>query len=465
MAVSPHDNASQKYTTIGHRDQLYWNPISREKHFELMFALGAELRRTAVEKANAPAPPVTSEMSQLHARMAELGVPITETCGAMVAPNSVAPPLVQVLELGCGRAAFIAQLAATLAAGGGGIESATAASATPVVAKKGGVIDMLAVDASSNALGTASAFAVQQQARLQRQQKRMKGAAFNGATAAAAAVTDAGAVRARLRLCLDVADAANYLKPTVAAAAVTAANKAAAAAAAAATAETATTDAAALKLPIFWFPGSDAADTKEEDEKLNKAIEAEGKKSDDDGGDEASWDCVVAMGASACLQSFVKQKNAEAKGEGGGEANGTTAAAAAGTFDDVSALAAFGARYLVYGEAYWNDAAEVSDAYLRGFECATKEEFGMATRSELLQRFDAEGYDVSWECEASIEDWDTYEGAHLTNIQAYADSDEGKADTDSDALVKRAFHMQRLQTELGGREAMGYGMWLLVRRS
>lgn len=121
----------------------------------------------------------------------------------------------------------------------------------------------------------------------------------------------------------------------------------------------------------------------------------------------------------------------------------------------LAALVRPGGRVL-FGEGYWR--REPADAYLRALGAERHE---LPTHEELLAAAAAEGLDLVEALESSEADWEQYERRWATNGERWASEHPDHPGRD-DVLAWIANGRRRFE-RLGGRETLGFGLFLLRR--
>jgi SAM-dependent methyltransferase len=106
---------------------------------------------------------------------------------------------------------------------------------------------------------------------------------------------------------------------------------------------------------------------------------------------------------------------------------------------------------LLYGEGYWR--REPSEAYLEALGATRDELPDVAAEAARL------GLEVVAVELASTEDFDRYEDAWAANGRAYAAAHRGEPGVEAFAAWIESG--RRRYRELGGRETLGFGIWLL----
>jgi len=111
---------------------------------------------------------------------------------------------------------------------------------------------------------------------------------------------------------------------------------------------------------------------------------------------------------------------------------------------------------LLFGEGYWRE--EPSAEYLVALGAAREE---LKDFEGTIQAAVEAGLDLKRAVTSSIEDWDAYEDAWARNGERYADAHEDEEGVDE--LREWIANGRARYRELGGRETLGFGLFLFER--
>ena len=126
-----------------------------------------------------------------------------------------------------------------------------------------------------------------------------------------------------------------------------------------------------------------------------------------------------------------------------------------GTLAVLAGFVASGGK-LLFGEGYWRE--EPSAEYLVALGAAREE---LKDYEGTIQAAVEAGLDLKRAVTSSIEDWDAYEDAWARNGERYADAHEDEEGVDE--LREWIANGRARYRELGGREALGFGLFLFER--
>ena len=126
-----------------------------------------------------------------------------------------------------------------------------------------------------------------------------------------------------------------------------------------------------------------------------------------------------------------------------------------GTLAVLAGFVASGGK-LLFGEGYWRE--EPSAEYLVALGAARAE---LKDYEGTIQAAVEAGLDLKRAVTSSIEDWDAYEDAWARNGQRYADAHEDEEGVDE--LREWIANGRARYRELGGRETLGFGLFLFER--
>jgi trans-aconitate methyltransferase len=115
-----------------------------------------------------------------------------------------------------------------------------------------------------------------------------------------------------------------------------------------------------------------------------------------------------------------------------------------------------GGGKLLFGEGYWRE--EPSAEYLVALGAAREE---LRDYEGTIEAAVEAGLDLKRAVTSSVEDWDAYEDAWARNGEGYANTHEGE---DGVAELREWIENGRARyRELGGREILGFGLFLFER--
>ena len=126
-----------------------------------------------------------------------------------------------------------------------------------------------------------------------------------------------------------------------------------------------------------------------------------------------------------------------------------------GTLAVLAGFVASGGK-LLFGEGYWRE--EPSAEYLVALGAAREE---LKDYEGTIQAAVEAGLDLKRAVTSSIEDWDAYEDAWARNGERYADAHEDEEGVDE--LREWIANGRARYRELGGRETLGFGLFLFER--
>jgi len=126
-----------------------------------------------------------------------------------------------------------------------------------------------------------------------------------------------------------------------------------------------------------------------------------------------------------------------------------------GTLAVLAGFVASGGK-LLFGEGYWRE--EPSAEYLVALGAAREE---LKDYEGTIQAAVEAGLDLKRAVTSSIEDWDAYEDAWARNGERYADAHEDEEGVDE--LRGWIANGRARYRELGGRETLGFGLFLFER--
>ena len=126
-----------------------------------------------------------------------------------------------------------------------------------------------------------------------------------------------------------------------------------------------------------------------------------------------------------------------------------------GTLAVLAGFVASGGK-LLFGEGYWRE--EPSAEYLVALGAAREE---LKDYEGTIQAAVEVGLDLKRAVTSSIEDWDAYEDAWARNGERYADAHEDEEGVDE--LRGWIANGRARYRELGGRETLGFGLFLFER--
>ena len=126
-----------------------------------------------------------------------------------------------------------------------------------------------------------------------------------------------------------------------------------------------------------------------------------------------------------------------------------------GTLAVLAGFVASGGK-LLFGEGYWRE--EPSAEYLVALGAAREE---LKDYEGTIQAAVEVGLDLKRAVTSSIEDWDAYEDAWARNGERYADAHEDEEGVDE--LREWIANGRARYRELGGRETLGFGLFLFER--
>jgi cyclopropane fatty-acyl-phospholipid synthase-like methyltransferase len=126
-----------------------------------------------------------------------------------------------------------------------------------------------------------------------------------------------------------------------------------------------------------------------------------------------------------------------------------------GTLAVLAGFVASGGK-LLFGEGYWRE--EPSAEYLVGLGAAREE---LKDYEGTIQAAVEAGLDLKRAVTSSIEDWDAYEDAWARNGERYADAHEDEEGVGE--LREWIANGRARYRELGGRETLGFGLFLFER--
>ena len=126
-----------------------------------------------------------------------------------------------------------------------------------------------------------------------------------------------------------------------------------------------------------------------------------------------------------------------------------------GTLAVLAGFVASGGK-LLFGEGYWRE--EPSTEYLVALGAAREE---LKDYEGTIQAAVEAGLDLKRAVTSSIEDWDAYEDAWARNGERYADAHEDEEGVDE--LREWIANGRARYRELGGRETLGFGLFLFER--
>ena len=128
-----------------------------------------------------------------------------------------------------------------------------------------------------------------------------------------------------------------------------------------------------------------------------------------------------------------------------------------GTLAVLAGFVASGGK-LLFGEGYWRE--EPSAEYLVALGAAREE---LKDYEGTIQAAVEAGLDLKRAVTSSIEDWDAYEDAWARNGERYADAHEDEDEEGVDELREWIANGRARYRELGGRETLGFGLFLFER--
>ena len=126
-----------------------------------------------------------------------------------------------------------------------------------------------------------------------------------------------------------------------------------------------------------------------------------------------------------------------------------------GTLAVLAGFVASGGK-LLFGEGFWRE--EPSAEYLVALGAAREE---LKDYEGTIQAAVEAGLDLKRAVTSSIEDWDAYEDAWARNGERYADAHEDEEGVDE--LREWIANGRARYRELGGRETLGFGLFLFER--
>lgn len=127
-----------------------------------------------------------------------------------------------------------------------------------------------------------------------------------------------------------------------------------------------------------------------------------------------------------------------------------------GTLAVLSGFVAPGGQ-LLFGEGYWREEPELE--YLVALGAAREE---LKDYEGTIEAAEEAGLALKRAVATSVEDWDSYEDAWARNGERYAEAHEGEDGVDE--LREWIANGRRRYRELGGRETLGFGLFLFERR-
>ena len=126
-----------------------------------------------------------------------------------------------------------------------------------------------------------------------------------------------------------------------------------------------------------------------------------------------------------------------------------------GTLAVLSGYVASGGK-LLFGEGYWRE--EPSAEYLVALGAAREE---LKDYEGTIEAAVEAGLDLKRAVMSSVEDWDAYEDAWARNGEHYADAHDGEEGMDE--LREWIANGRSRYRELGGRETLGFGLFLFEK--
>jgi cyclopropane fatty-acyl-phospholipid synthase-like methyltransferase len=111
---------------------------------------------------------------------------------------------------------------------------------------------------------------------------------------------------------------------------------------------------------------------------------------------------------------------------------------------------------LLFGEGYWR--ADPSAEYLVALGAAREE---LRDYEGTIEAAVETGLDLKWAVASSVEDWDAYEEAWARSGERYADAHEGEEGVAE--LREWIANGRARYRDLGGRETLGFGLFLFER--